>query len=79
MWKMLIEMCIWLRFYLFERKRESTSWWEGAKAEGEADFPLSREPHIELYPRTLDHDLSRRQTLNQLSHPGAPKYVFFDH
>ena len=28
---------------------------------------------VGLDPRTLDHDLSRRQTLNLLSHPGAPQ------
>ena len=28
---------------------------------------------VGLDPRTLDHDLSRRRTLNLLSHPGAPQ------
>ena len=34
----------------------------------------SREPDAmqELIPGPQDHDLSRRQTLNPLSHPGAP-------
>ena len=27
-------------------------------------------------PGCQDHDLSQRQTLNQLSHPGAPKLMF---
>ena len=27
-------------------------------------------------PGPRDHDQSRRQTLNQLSHPGAPIYTF---
>jgi len=39
---------------------------EGTQAggEGEAGFPGSREPDAGLDGRTLDHDLSQRQTLN---------------
>ena len=48
------------------------------EGEGEADSSLSREPDTELDPRTRDRDLSQRQTLNRLSHPGAPRYVFWD-
>ena len=63
-----------------ERERESTNagWGEeGADGEGEADSPLSREPEERFHPRTQAHDLSRRQTLNGLSHPGAPgKYYY---
>ena len=40
-------------------------------AEGEADSLLSREPNAGLDPRTQDHDLNQRQTLNQLSHADA--------
>ena len=61
-----------LRFYLFihERQREE-------EAKGEAGSLLSWEPNVGLNPRNLDHDLSRRQMLHQLSHPGAlPR--FFD-
>lgn len=28
-------------------------------------------------PRPCDHDLRQRQTLNQVSHPGAPNAVIF--
>jgi len=42
----------------------------GAEAKGEVDSPPSREPHVGLDPGTLDHDLSRRQILDRLSHPG---------
>ena len=37
------------------------------KAEGEADSQLCGS-----IPGLWDHDLSQRQTLNQLSHPGTP-------
>jgi len=42
-----------------------------AEGEGEAGSPLSREPNAGLWDPG-DHDLSRRQTLNRLTHPGAP-------
>ena len=38
--------------YLRERDRESTTWGGGGQAEGEADFPLSRDPDVGLNPRT---------------------------
>ena len=44
--------------------------WAGGGGEGEAGSPLSREPDLGLI--TGHHDLSRRQTLNHLSHSGAP-------
>ena len=43
-----------------------------AEIEEEADASLNREPDEDSIPRPRDHDLSQRQTLNQLSHPGAP-------
>ena len=42
-----------------------------AEAEGEAGSPQSREPDAGLILGPSDHDLSQRQTLHQLSHPGA--------
>ena len=42
-----------------------------AEGEGEADSPLSRELMRGLIPGPWDHDLSRRQMLNHLSHSGA--------
>jgi len=48
----------------------------GGGAEGETDYSvLSREPIWDLIPGPGDHDLSGRQTLNHLSHPGA--LIFF--
>ena len=41
-----------------------------AEGEGEADSPLSREPKAGSGSR--DHDLSQKQMLNRLNHPGAP-------
>nr|XP_054367125.1 E3 ubiquitin-protein transferase RMND5B isoform X6 [Mirounga angustirostris] len=46
------------------------------QAEGEAGSLLS--PMRDLIPGTWDHDLSRRQTLNRLSHPGAPVLTFLE-
>uniref|UniRef100_A0A452VL31 SCAN box domain-containing protein n=1 Tax=Ursus maritimus TaxID=29073 RepID=A0A452VL31_URSMA len=44
---------------------------------GEADSPLSRSPMQDSIPGPWDHDLSRRQTLHRLSHPGAPRNSTF--
>ena len=46
-----------------------------AEGEGEADSPLSRELMRGLIPGPWDHDLSQRQMLNHLSHPGAPNKI----
>ena len=48
----------------------------GTEAEGKAGSLLSKEPNAGLDSRTLDHDLSPKQTLDQLSHPGAPSCLF---
>ena len=42
------------------------------KGRGRAHPLLSMEPIVGLNPGSGGHDLSPRQTLNQLSHPGAP-------
>lgn len=42
--------------YLFTWERETErehEQWGGAEGEGEEDFPLSREPHMGLDPKTL--------------------------
>ena len=52
---------IFLRFYLFIRKRESMN---GGGTEEEVDSSLSREPNAGPEMRT------QRQMLNHLSHPG---------
>ena len=70
------------RFYLFIWKKEWASKRERAQAggrakgEGEADSPLSREPDVGLDPGTPGSWPERRQTLNWLSHPGAPQSFF---
>ena len=46
--------------------------WGRAEGEGETDSPLNWESNVGFNPR--DHDLSQRQTLNQLSYPGAPGF-----
>ena len=43
--------------FIHETKRE-------AETQAEGEVGSLREPHVELDPRTQDHDLSRRQTLN---------------
>ena len=67
--------------YLRERKRA------GGGAEWEIDSPLSRDlPSHSSPPHTMwgsvpgpwDHDLSWRQMLNLLRHPGAPPLLFFE-
>ena len=66
--------------FIYLREREQVEVGPGgAKGEGEADFLLSREPEGEggLIPGPQDHDLSRRQTLNYPSHPGAPRIYYF--
>ena len=44
----------------------------GVGGEAAADSALHGKFNAGLNPRTLDNDLSRRQTLNPVSHPGAP-------
>ena len=44
---------------------------EKEAGEGEVDSPLSREPDAGLDPRTLRSWSELKETLNQLSHPGA--------
>jgi len=53
-----------LFIYLTERDTAREGTQAGGVGEGEAGFPLSREPNAGLDPRTWDHDLSRRQKLN---------------
>jgi len=55
-----------------QRQRE----WQ-AEAEGEAGSPQSRGSLMwDSIPGPWDHDLSRRQTLSRLSHPGTPTEGF---
>ena len=77
-----IESLLWssetLKFSLFFKdfiysteERESTTRGEG---EEEASFLLSGEPVWGSIPGPWDHDLSQRQKLNWLSHPGTLKF-----
>ena len=45
-----------------------------AEGDGEAGSLLSMEIDVGLDPGPWEHDLSRRQMLNLLSHPGAPQH-----
>ena len=61
-----------LRFIcLTQSKRESTSRRSWREREKQA-FYWGGSPMQGLIPEPWDHDLSWRQTLNQLSHPGSP-------
>ena len=59
-----------------ESRARERAWW-GAEGEGEVGSGLNREPDVGLDPRTQDHGLSPRQTLDQLSHPRVPKLLTF--
>ena len=68
-------LCFVLRFtYSRDRERKIVSTSRG-KREKQAPYwarsPMAGTPMWSLIPRSLDHDLSQRQLLNQLSHPGA--------
>ena len=53
-----------LFIYLTERDTAREGTQAGGVGGGEAGFPLSREPDAGSVPGPQDHDLSRRQTLN---------------
>lgn len=61
------------RSYLFGRERGHQHTRSGAGVQAEP--PLSRELRAGLDPRTSGSGPSRRQSPNQLSHPGAPGAV----
>jgi len=44
--------------YLFDREREGEQAGGAAEGQGEAGYPLSREPDRGLIPAAWDHDLS---------------------
>ena len=60
-----IQYYYFLKFYLFERKHACMSW---GQREGEKQTPCWAG-----IPGPWDHDVSQRQTFNQLSHPGKPR------
>lgn len=59
-------------FYSFTWETEREQAGEGAEGQVEAGSLLRREPDKGLIPGPWDHDLSRKQMLHQLSHPGSP-------
>ena len=67
--RFIIASLFWI--YLFEREKENTDR-GNSRGRETADSPPSRKPNAGLYHRTLDCDLSWRQMLNWLSHPGSP-------
>ena len=68
-------LIFFLRFYLFIWHRERAQ--AGGIGEEKAGSRPSRESDVWLGLSTLDHDLSQRPVLNQLSHPGALLPTFF--
>ena len=67
------------RFYLFvrERARASTGRQSGRQSQTEKQAPCgARSLMWDSIPGRWDHDLSRRQLFNQLSHPGVPPSYF---
>ena len=61
--------------YLTDRDHKHTE--RQAERDGEAGSPLSREPNLGLDPRTLDHDLNRRQRPQPTEPPRCPSIVNF--
>ena len=57
--------------------REQASPQRGSGRESEKQTPYrARSLMWDSIPGHWDHDLSQRQTFNQLSHPGTPKIEF---
>jgi len=68
-----------LRFYLFERKRERENEQGDGKREGPRDKQTPHwagSPMRGSIPGPQDHDPSQSHTLNWLSHPGVPSPAF---
>ena len=61
-----------LLIYLTDKERAQA----GGEGEGEAGSSLSRSPTWGLIPGPCDHDLSRRQMFNWLSHPRTHNWYF---
>jgi len=71
-------MCFAVFFFffkiLFDREIESTSRQRGRQREREKQAPRQAgSPMRDPIPGPRDHDPSRRQPINRLSHAGAPK------
>ena len=66
-----------LLIYLTERERERARAGGLAEGKGEAGSPYTGSPMRDSISGPWDLDLNRRQTLNQLSHPGVPGLSFY--
>lgn len=64
-----------LFIYLWETESEWVRKHQQAEGEGEQAPCWARSPKKDSIPRPWDHDLSHGQTLNRLSHPGAPQRI----
>jgi len=63
--------------YLFEREKMRETAHERGEGQREKQTPCrAGSPMRDSIQGLQDHDLSRRQSLNQLSHPGAPRLTF---
>ena len=56
--------------------RESKNRGEGQRERERSRLPRVESPIQGSIPGPQDHDLSLRQTLNRLSHPGTSKKIF---
>ena len=65
---------VFLRFYLFIREWAQAGEATSRERRGKSRLATEQEAWhgAQLVPAPWDHDLSRRQTLNGLSHPGTP-------
>ena len=72
-----VQLFLRIFIYLFDRERQRER--EHKQEEWEREKQASRRarsPMWDLIPGLWDHDPSRRQPLNQLSHPGVPNRHF---
>ena len=70
--------CPWKDLFIWEKNRACTSRGRN-KRRGRNRLPIEQgTPTWGSIPGPWDHDLSPRQTVNQLSHPGTPqRWVYF--
>ena len=63
---------LFLKIFYFDTERESISRGNSRQSEREKQTPHQADsPTLGSIPGSQDHDLSQRQTVNQLSHPGT--------
>ena len=70
-----LELYLFLKIlFIWERKRAHKSGWKVGRWGEEAGSPLIGAPHKGSIPWSWNHELSQRQVLNWLRHPGAPTF-----